>query len=85
MYSLIAPLKSGDALVVNWDGCADTQGNTILKFSTRFVGHIENMQSKNYALKSAKVNFMVYWKKEDTTKEVRIILPELYFERLGDK
>jgi hypothetical protein len=27
------------------------------------------------------VNFIVYWKKEDTEKESKIILPELYFER----
>ena len=37
-------------------------------------------------MKSAKVNFVVYWKKEEEEeeeeeKEVKIILPELYFEK----
>jgi len=32
-------------------------------------------------LKQAKVNFIVYWKKEDSENEAKIILPELYFER----
>jgi ATP-dependent DNA helicase RecQ len=27
------------------------------------------------------VNFVVYWKGEDKEQEVKIILPELYFER----
>jgi ATP-dependent DNA helicase RecQ len=30
-------------------------------------------------LKSAKVNFIVYWRKEGEEEEVKIILPELYF------
>jgi len=52
-----------------------------LKFSKQFVGKIENMKARNYVLKSAKVNFIVFWKKEETEQEVKIILPELYFER----
>lgn len=82
---LLSPLQSGDALVVNKDGCSDSHGNAILKFSTRFVRHIENMQSKGYLLRGAKVNFMVYWKKEDSVQEVKIVLPELYFQRDGNK
>jgi len=39
------------------------------------------MKENNYELKSAKVNFIVYWQKEGEEKEVKIILPELYFEK----
>ena len=41
------------------------------------------MKTKNYELKSAKVNFIVYWKKEETEQEVKIILPELHFEKIN--
>ncbi len=78
---LLSPLQSGDALIVNGDGCSDAQGNAVLKFSKQFLARMEHMQTKNYILKRAKVNFMVYWRKEDAAQEVRIILPELYFER----
>lgn len=78
---LISQLKSGDILVVKNDECLDLNGNSVLKFSKQFVGKIENMKARNYVLKSAKVNFIVFWKKEETEQEVKIILPELYFER----
>src|SRR5690606_18690409 len=79
--SLIADLKSGDMLTINGDECLDSTGKSVLKFSKQFVGKMENMKVRNYELKSAKVNFIVYWKKEDAELEVKIILPELYFER----
>jgi len=40
--------------------------------------------NKGYALKSAKVNYIVYWLKEGAEKEVKIILPELHFEKRPD-
>ncbi|MBX2932030.1 MAG: RecQ family ATP-dependent DNA helicase [Chitinophagaceae bacterium] len=82
---LISQLKSGDNLTLKDDECLDDKGKSVLKFSRQFVGQIENMKAKNYVLKSAKVNFIVYWKKEDTEQEVKIILPELYFERKNNE
>jgi len=79
--NLISDLKSGDTLTINGDECLDTKGKSVLKFSKLFVEQIESMKAKNYELKSAKVNFIVYWKKENAEQEVKIILPELYFER----
>ncbi|MBX3256145.1 MAG: RecQ family ATP-dependent DNA helicase [Chitinophagaceae bacterium] len=79
--NLISDLKSGDTLTINGDECLDGKGKSVLKFSKQFVGQIENMKEKNYELKSAKVNFIVYWKKEEMEQEVKIILPELFFER----
>lgn len=80
--NFISELKSGDALSINGDICMDTKGNSVLKFSKQFLGQIENMKAKNYELKSAKVNFVIYWKKEATEQEIKIVLPELYFERI---
>lgn len=78
---LIDQFISGDTLKINGDECLDSNGKSVLKFSKLFVGQIENMKAKNYELKSVKVNFMVYWKKEDAAQDIKIILPEVLFER----
>jgi ATP-dependent DNA helicase RecQ len=39
------------------------------------------MKASGYELKSAKVGFIVYWQKEGTDSEIKIIIPELYFKR----
>lgn len=79
---LVYQLKSGDNLTVKGDECLGEKGKSVLKFSKQFVEQIASMKEKNYELKSAKVNFIVYWKKESSDQEVKIILPELYFERI---
>lgn len=78
---LVTHFLSGDVLVLNEDECLNSKGQSVLKFSKKFVRQIEDMKNKNYALKSVKVNFIVYWLKEGTEQEVKIILPELFFER----
>jgi ATP-dependent DNA helicase RecQ len=78
---LVSQLKSGDALTINGDECTNAKGQSVLKFSKQFINTIEMQRQKGYHLKQAKVNFIVYWKKEDTEQESKIILPVLYFER----
>ena len=78
---LISTLKSGDDLVLNGDECLNSNGQSVLKFSQHCITSIEGMRKKGYELKKAKVNFIVYWKKEGEEQEIKIILPELYFER----
>lgn len=39
------------------------------------------MRERKYELKSAKVNFIVYWLREGAEHEIKIILPEFHFER----
>ncbi|AFV03474.1 hypothetical protein UNSWDHB_310 [Dehalobacter sp. UNSWDHB] len=34
-----------------------------------------------YLPNTAKIRFIVYWKKENADSEIRIALPELYFEK----
>ena len=79
--SLINQLVSGDTLFVEEDGYLNSEGQRVLKFSQQFVSQLENMKEKHYTLKSAKVNFIVYWLKEETGDEIKIILPELCLEK----
>jgi ATP-dependent DNA helicase RecQ len=79
---VVSQLVCGDTLMVKGDECTTESGLSVLKFSKQFIHTIENQQQKGYFLKYAKVNFMVYWQKEDTQQEVKIILPEVYFERI---
>ena len=81
----IKHILSGDSLSVKEDGCANSNGDLVLKFSKRFIETMEIQKSKGYELKSAKVNFVVYWQKEGNEKEVQIILPALYFEKKHDE
>lgn len=81
---LIDPLQSGDRLVVRGHECLDTKGNPIVKFSKHFLAKMDEMAARGYRLKEAHINFILYWQKENTNQEVKIILPELYFERMAD-
>ncbi len=78
----IAELIAGDMLVIKNDECLNSKGDSILRFSRHFLAQIDELQEKGYQLKSGKVNFIVYWLKEGTTNEVRVVLPELYFEKV---
>ncbi|MDR1759687.1 MAG: RecQ family ATP-dependent DNA helicase [Fibrobacter sp.] len=77
----IKNLLSGELLCKKEDGCANSKEELVLKFSKNFVGKIDNLKQKDYELKSAKVNFIIYWQGEENEQEIKIILPELYFER----
>lgn len=79
--NLITQLTSGDTIIVKEDMCTNSSGQTILKFSRPFLNTITSYQKKGFHLKEAKVNFIVYWEKEDTKKEVKIVLPEVIFEK----
>jgi len=77
---LVSQLTSGDTLTINGDECTNSKGQSVLKFSRQFLNTIETQKQKGFYLKHAKVNFIVYWKKEDAEQESKIILPELVFE-----
>ena len=78
---LVSQLMSGDILTLNNDECLNSKGQSVLKFSKQFINQLENIKANDYKLKSAKVNFIVYWLKEGEEKEIKIILPEIYFEK----
>ncbi len=76
---VISRLTSGDTLTVSGTEYLTHNGQPVLKFSRKCLQRIEDMQEKGYELTGAKVNFIVYWQKENTEQEVKIILPELFF------
>lgn len=78
---LVSRLTSGDNLTVNGEECLNSEGRSVLRFSQQFVKQIAAIKEKGYELKSAKVNFIVHWMKEETGQEVKVILPEFFFER----
>jgi ATP-dependent DNA helicase RecQ len=72
---------SGDVLIKKEEGYANSNGDLVLKFSKKFLESKKMQENKRYELTMVKVNFIVYWLKEEIKQEVKIILPELYFER----
>ena len=76
---IIINLKSGDELIANNDGCSFKNGNQILKFSNSFKEKITEFENQGYKLSDSKINYIVYWKKEEFEDEILIILPELRF------
>lgn len=77
----INTLTSGDSMSLSEEGCKNEKGEMVLKFSKKFLDKLAELKSNSFELKDAKVNFIVYWKAEDKEQEVKIVLPELYFER----
>lgn len=81
----ISKMLSGDTLTALNDECFNLAGQSVLKFSKGFLNEIEQKKAKGYLLKSASVNFVLYWQNKETGKEMQIILPELYFEKNATK
>lgn len=75
----IDSLVSGDPLIVNGSECFNSKNQSILRFSNSCKDSIDKIVQHGYTLKSAKVNFVVYWTNEEFKREVKIVLPELYF------
>ena len=82
--SPISQLNSGDELMVDGDCCRNLKGQMVLKFSKQFMKKIEDMKQKKYVPKTAKINFIVYWQRENSEYQIRIVLPEVYFVTEGD-
>lgn len=78
---LVSNLTSGDMLTIHGNECKTSTGQSVLKFSKQFLNSIEAMKKRGFQVKKVKENFIVYWLKENTEHETKIILPELYFER----
>ncbi|MFZ3132050.1 MAG: hypothetical protein WA125_13340 [Desulfosporosinus sp.] len=81
---LVKQPKSGDELTIDRDCCRNAKGQAVLRFSKQLIKLIEERKLKNNLPKTAKIRFIVYWRKEDAEHEIRIVLPELYFERTDD-
>jgi ATP-dependent DNA helicase RecQ len=76
-------LISGDLLKLSDLGCRNDNNQPVLAFSKKFVAQIEHLREKHYRPGSASVNHIVYWRKEGAEREVKVVLPEISFERSG--
>ncbi|MFA6949889.1 MAG: RecQ family ATP-dependent DNA helicase [Lentimicrobiaceae bacterium] len=74
-------LKSGDPLKVTGTDGYDLNGRPILKFSREFSKTIDTYQHKGYKITKCTVNHIIYWIKEGTENEIKIVLPEVWFEK----
>lgn len=77
----VEQLLSGQPLALHEEDGLAFQGKSIVKFSRHYLAEIEHLKQRGYHLKSAKVNSIVYWQKEGAEREIKIVLPELCFER----
>ena len=76
-------MTSGDAIIISNEGCKNEKGELVLKFSKSFLDRIEKIKNNGFELREAKVNFIVYWTDDDKKIVVKIVLPELHFEKLN--
>ena len=74
-------LTSGDSIFICDEGCKNSKGELILKFSKSFLDKLSDIKQNGFQLKEAKVNFKVHWTNDEQKFEVKIVLPELHFER----
>ena len=76
----IGALKSGNLLSIREAACfwGDKQ---VIKFSSKFNERIESLKLRGYLPIKAIVRHMVYWQGKDKEKEVKIILPNVEFEK----
>jgi len=77
----ISKVISGDTLIANNQGCLNSKGELVLKFSKSYLKNIANIKEQGYQVKNATVNFIIYWKDSDRETECLILLPELCFEK----
>ncbi|WP_308756561.1 RecQ family ATP-dependent DNA helicase [uncultured Bacteroides sp.] len=79
---LIGRLRSGSPLLLTEKGCSDSDKNEVLRFSSKFQSVIRVWQEKGYGLHKAAVNFVVFWRKQDSDSgEVRIVLPKVVLKK----
>ncbi len=74
-------ITNGQALSIKEDGLANEDGELVLKFSKLFRDDLIKIEEDGYKFKSAIVNFLVYWKEKESQEYIKIILPEVVFER----
>jgi ATP-dependent DNA helicase RecQ len=77
----ISSMISGDSLTINGDELLNSNGKSLLKFSKQFLNKIESLKQSGYFPEKTKINFILFWKKEDSEQEIKIILPEVYFRK----
>jgi ATP-dependent DNA helicase RecQ len=62
--------------------CKNKDNKELFKFSKAFISKIKEQQDKGYIIEMLKINFMVYWRKENTEQEILIILSEIFLKKV---
>jgi ATP-dependent DNA helicase RecQ len=75
----LANLLAGDNLQYRGDEYLESNDYPVIKLSRQFMERVAALRAKNFKLKEAKVNFVVWWRKEGTQHRIMIILPKLTF------
>ena len=47
------------------------------------INQIDELSKKGYFMVESKVRFVIFWQKEDSDREIKIIRPELSFEKMN--
>lgn len=78
-------LVSGDSLGINETGLINSESEQIVKFSKTFQIVRESLKNQGYILIESKIRFILLWENSnentDEEKEIKIVLPELFFEK----
>jgi len=79
--SAIDSLTSGTELFIDRDCCRNAKGQKVLRFSQSMMAQFEDLRQKRYDPKKAYARFIVYWQGEGMEREIKIVLPEVCFEK----
>lgn len=78
---IIEMLIPGDSVHVEGNVCLTSNHQPVIKFSAKLQQEIAGLAAKGYKVKGGTVNFVLYWTKQTTGQEVKIMLPELFFTK----
>ena len=78
---LLKQLQSGEQIIIKNNTAYNSGKQEILKFSKLFVRRLDALYEKGYKIDSAAINFMLFWKKEESDEKNIIILPEIYLTK----
>jgi ATP-dependent DNA helicase RecQ len=74
---------SGDKLTINGNESLSFNGQEVVRFSKKFTNEsILHLLADGYKMKEAKVNFVLWWQKEGSDSEIKVILPEIILEKV---
>ncbi len=72
-------MQSGNILRYREGYFLTDKGQSVFRFSKSFKEHLDHMLKNGYEPQFAKVNFIIFWRKESEDQEIKIVLPELHF------
>ncbi|NPA36291.1 MAG: hypothetical protein GXO47_05525, partial [Chlorobi bacterium] len=67
------------------NSCFNKEGDELLRFSKAFIEKLEVLKNRDYEIYEVKINFILFWEKEETGREIKIILPEIYLTKNQSK